>query len=32
MNPDSAVVMEGVLALTAEAINKANDEELSVTQ
>ena len=31
MNPDLVVVIEGALALMAQAINKANDEEPSVT-
>ena len=31
MNPDLAVVIEVTLALTAQAINKANDEEPRVT-
>ena len=31
MNPDSAVVIKDTLAFTAQALNKANDEELSKT-
>ena len=29
MNPDSAVVIKDALAFTAQAINKANDEEFT---
>ena len=31
INPDLAVVIEDALAFTAQAVNKANDEELSET-